>query len=155
MTKATSLKYSKFLIKVSDGMSPETFAAPCGLTSRAHNETASVQETTVPDCDDEDAPAAVERAVDTLSNELTGSGLLAKESYAMWRDWMRSGESRKCRIYYFDGDEPDEDETVNAVGYDEGFFVLTQFNRTGERAQRVKADVTLQSDGEVVWHDAE
>lgn len=153
MAKPTTLPYSKFLLKVSDGNSPETFSQPCSLTSRGFNETASTQDTTVADCDNEDAPASVERAVDTISSSISGNGNLARESFGFWRNWMRSGESRKVRVYYFDGEEADEGET-NAVGYDEGMFVCTTLNRTGERAQKVRVEVELQSDGDVVWHDA-
>ena len=71
MTKATTTTFGSFLIKLGDGASPEVFAAPCGLTTKGFNQTANVQETSVPDCADPDAPAYIERAVDTISSEIT------------------------------------------------------------------------------------
>lgn len=147
MTKPTTLTFGKFLIKVGDGADPEVFSAPCGLTTKSFNQTASSQETVVPSCDQPDAPAYVERAIDALSAEISGSGVLAAESIDVWRDFFESGESKNCRVYL---DVPLADNG----GYWQGAFVLTQFNVGAERGKKVSVEVTLQSDGEYTWTDA-
>lgn len=153
MARPASLPFAKFVLRVSDGNSPETFVAPCGLTTRGVNQTAGMQETTVPDCADEAKPAWIERDVDTLSMEIPGSGVLTKEASGLYREWMRSGEGRKCRIYYFDGEDGDG-LPVSSIGYDEGFFKMASLNVTGQRGQRVQIEFSLMSDGEIEWHDA-
>lgn len=141
MTAPTTVTFGKFIIQLGNGAEPEVFAAPCGLTTKGFNQTANTQETSVPDCDDPDAPAYVERAVDTLSSEISGSGVLATESLDTWQAWFTSALSKNCRVY------------PNGLtgGYWEGKFVLSAFNLTANRGQKVNADVTLVSDGEYSW----
>lgn len=98
MTKPTTLTYGHFLILLGDGASPETFSEPCGLTSKGFAQTASTQDTNVPDCDDPDAPAYVERAIESLSGEITGSGVLALESLPVWRAFYEGAISKNCQI---------------------------------------------------------
>ncbi|MDZ4382803.1 MAG: phage tail tube protein [Parvibaculum sp.] len=153
MTRPTTLAYSKFVLRISDGASPEVFAAPCGLTSRGWQEATTFQESAIPDCADEDAPAAIERDADTWSGSFSGSGWVAKENLGMYREWSRSGASKKCRIYYFDGEAGDElDES--AIGYDEGMLVLSSLNVSGERGQKTRIEIEMQTDGAVTWTDA-
>lgn len=153
MARPTTLAFSKFVLMLGDGASPETFAAPCGLTSRGVNETTTFQETVIPDCDDEDAPAWVDRDADSQSATFSGSGNLAKENFGIYREWKRSGQPKRCRIYYFEGEDGDE-LPESAVGYDEGLFVCSTVNATGERGRRVQLEIELLSTGELTWHDA-
>lgn len=142
MAKPTTSAFSQFLIKIGDGASPEVFGAPCGLTSKGFNQTANTQETSVPDCDDPDAPAYIERAVDTLSAEITGSGVLAKEAHDdVWQPMFDAAVSKNCRIYPFG----------LANGYYEGKFVLTAYGNAVQRGQKVNVDITLSSDGQFAW----
>lgn len=154
MAKPTTQTFGKFALLIGDGNSPEVFTALCGLTARSINRTAAVEETMVPDCADEDAPASVERSVSSTSYSLSGSGVAAKENLRRLLDIFNSGASNHYRLVQFDGDTPDIDTDVNAVGYEEGFFVMTSFNEKGERGKKVEFDIELQSDGEVVWHNA-
>lgn len=142
MTAPTTTKFGDFLIKVGDGGAPEVFSAPCGLTSKSFNQTASAQETVVPDCDDPDAPANVQRTVDSLSRDLSGSGVLAKEAFDdVWQPWYTSGLSKNCQVY----------PNGAAGGYYQGAFLLTTLSMTANRGQRVNVSVTMQSDGDVPW----
>jgi hypothetical protein len=142
MAKPTTSAFSTFLIQIESDDSPGIFAAPCGLTTKGFNQTANAQETSVPDCDDPDAPAFVERAVDTISAEITGSGVLAKEAHEnVWQPMFVGAVSKNCRIYPFG----------LTGGYYEGLFLLTQYNNTVQRGQKVNVDITLSSDGEYTW----
>jgi hypothetical protein len=142
MAKATTTPFGQFLIKIGNGASPEVFAAPCGLTTKGFNQTANMQETSVPDCDDPDAPAYVERAVDTISSEITGSGVMATEAFPTWQAWFDSAASKNCRVY----------PNGSSGGYYEGLFALSAFNLTVQRGQKVNVDVTMTSDGEYTWN---
>jgi hypothetical protein len=143
MAKPTTKLFGQFLILIESPDSPGVFLAPCGLTSKGFNQTANVQETTVPDCDDPDAPAYVERAVDTLSGEISGSGVLAVEAWPTWQGWMASAASRRVQIY----------PLGQSGGFYAGSFVLTNLNTPVQKGQKVNVEVTMQSDGEYVWED--
>lgn len=144
MTKPTTHTFGDFLVKLGDGASPEVFSAPCGLTSKGFNQSANAQETTVPDCTDPDAPAYIERAIDTLSSEISGSGVMAEEAFDTWQDWFSSGASKNCRVY----------PAGAGGGYYSGRFILTSFNQQVQRGQKVNVDVTMASDGEYTWAGA-
>lgn len=142
MAKPTTHTYGEFLIMIESADSPGIFVAPCGLTTKAFNQTANTQETSVPDCDLPDAPAYVERAVDTISAEISGSGVLAEEAFDTWQVWFDSAAARTCRVY----------PMGQSGGFYEGDFVLTQFNTPVQRGQKVNVDVTMQSDGQYIWN---
>lgn len=144
MAKPTTVAFAAFYIVVEDeGSSPATFSAPCGLTSKAFNQTATTQDTIVPDCDDPDAPAFTERAVDALSSEISGDGVLAMEAhYDVWQPWLFSALPRNIRIGL--GAIPNP-----AVGgYYEGPFLLTGLNMSADRGQKMRGAVTIVSAGE-------
>lgn len=136
MTKPTTKKFGEFLIEVGDGGSPETFGAPCGLTSKSFSLAASTNDTQVPDCDDPDAPAWLERAVVTLSRDISGSGVLAVEFQQTWDDWGTSADSRNVRI------------TLGNFRW-AGKYLLTTFEQTADLGDKVKVNVSMQSDGQV------
>lgn len=142
MTKPTTTTFGNFVVQLGDGASPEVFSAPCGFTSKAFNQTANVQETAVPDCNNPDLPAYIERAVDTQSAEISGNGVMAQEAFDTWETWRASGSSKNARVY----------PMGTGNGYYQGAFVLTQFNNAVQKGQRVNVDVTMQSDGEYTWN---
>lgn len=139
MAKPTTAAATKLLILVGDGATPEVFAEPCGLTTKGFNGQADTGETIVPDCDDPEAPAWKERTTTSLSRDVTGSGVLAKESLAMWNTWFESGEAKNVKI------------KIDGVGWITwtGAYLLTGLNITGERGGKVQVEVSLTSDGEV------
>lgn len=142
MALAKVQSYSKFLIQVGNGASPEVFAAPCGLTSRGFNRTAETNDTNVPDCDDEDAPSWLARDVVSLSGEISGSGVLDTAALDVWDDWFQSGLAKNCRVVL------DVPLAQNGRHW-AGSFYLTSFNITAERGAKVNVEVTLISDGAI------
>ncbi|WP_316165402.1 MULTISPECIES: phage tail tube protein [unclassified Bradyrhizobium] len=136
MAKAQTLLFSKFLVSLGDGNSPETFSAPCGLNSRSYNRTAATNETNVPDCDDPDAPSWLDRDVVSMSASVSGAGVVADEDYDTWELWMSSGATKNVQI-----------KLGNRVTI--GPYKCTKLNLTGQRGNRVTFDVTLDSDGEI------
>jgi predicted secreted protein len=141
MAKPTTKRFGEFLIQVGDGASPETFTARCGLTSKGFNQTANTNDTNVPDCDDPDAPADVERSVVSKSREISGSGVMATEAFSTWQAWYDDSTSKNCRVY----------PMGLTGGYYEGAFILTGFNLTADLGDKVKVALTMESDGAVSW----
>lgn len=137
MAAAETLKFSQFLILVGDGGSPEQYDDPCGLTSRGFNRTAETNTTNVPDCDNPDEASWLERDVVSLSGEMSGSGVLAEQSFDLWNDWFESGQAKNVRI------------ELGARAW-EGRAILSNLNIQGERGSRVTVEVTIQSDGEII-----
>jgi predicted secreted protein len=141
MAKPITLSYSKFIIYVGDGGAPELFTAPCGLTAKGLDFAAQANDVLVPDCDDPDAPAWLERATKSLSGKITGSGVLAVESFTIWRDWCLSGLPKNCRVQLIG----------TGLGYYAGSFLLTAFSLKANHGDKVTVDVTLDSNGQIVW----
>lgn len=147
MARPTTYSSKKLLIQLGDGGTPETFGAPCGLTTRGIQLSKETNDVTVPDCDDPDLPSWTERDVVSLSGEVSGSGILAAEAFETWRDAFLSTDPVNCRIKI--------DETgANGGGYFYGAFHLTALNVTGEIGNKIQVEVTFSSDGEIAWTDA-
>lgn len=147
MAQPTTIRATKLLVQLGDGASPEVFTAPCGLTTKGIDLTATTQDDEVQDCDDPDAPIWVARGIASLSAGISGSGTLAMESLETWRDWFLSGDPKNIRVKL---DLPG----ASGGGYYAMSAVLTAFNQNGEGKGLVQASITIQSNGEVTWSDA-
>ena len=141
MAQPTVLPGTKLLILVGDGGSPEVFSEPCGLTTKAFNLTAATNATLIPDCDDPEAAAWEAKDVSSLAAAVTGSGVMAVESFDVWQSWFASGLSRNCQIKLDDAE----------LGHWSGSFILTTLNYGGTRGQKVTLEIGLANDGAVVW----
>jgi Phage tail tube protein len=147
MAKPITYTASKLYIQLGDGGSPEVFAEPCGLNTRGISFTKETNDTTVPDCDDPDAPAWTERGVRTLGAEVTGAGILAAEALPIWWDAFNETASANYRIGI---NAPPAEEG----GYWQGKWHLTRFAVTGELGNKIQVAVTLINDGQQTWVDA-
>lgn len=145
MAKPITAASSKMIVKIGNGATPtEVFAAPCGMTTKGLNFTKNTNEVNVPDCDDPDAAAWIERSVVSMSAEISESGILAMEALSIWQDYLDSTLSRNVQVIL-------DLTTAEHGGQWEGKFLLTGFNVTAEQGNKVQAEVTMQSDGPVVW----
>jgi len=142
--KPTVLPGTSLLILVGDGASPEVFAQPCGLTNNKVSVKAAANSTVVPFCDDPAAAAWDTKDVTSLSLSATGAGVMAVESFSVWNDWALNGTTRNVQIKIDDG-------KGNFLGYYSGSFILTAFNLTGTRGQKVTVDIALDNDDIVTW----
>ena len=140
MAQATTYPFSKFMVKVGDGASPEVFTDPCGLTTKGFTRTANLNDTNVPDCDDPDAPAWLGRDVVSYQGAIAGSGVVAKESFETWEDWWNAGETRNVRIEL---GTPVEFAWIMPAK-------LQEFAITADRGNKVQMTVAIVSDGAVV-----
>ena len=144
MAQPTVLAGTKLLILVGDGNvspGPETFASPCGLTTKGITFSASTNSTLIPDCADPEAPAWEAKDVNALSAQVTGQGVMAVESFDVWNNWFQQATLKNCHIVL---DDP-------ALGQWDGQFILATLKYGGVRGQKVTVDITLDNNGEVLW----
>lgn len=139
--KPTVIAGTKLLILVGDGANPEVFAQPCGLTSSTFSLTSATGSTVVPFCDDPEAAAWDTKEVTSLSAQVTGSGVMAVESFAIWNNWFLNGSSKNAQIKL---DDP-------GLGQYQGPWVLSSFKLTGTRGQKVTVDITLENSDIITW----
>jgi len=143
MAQPTSFNGAKILVKVGDGGSPETFAHPCLInSSRSVQSTASTTESAIPDCDNPEAPAWLEREKDTLSVTITGEGIMDASDTSDYFAWLTSENSKNVKAVVNNGGG------ANEFTFD-GKFHLTEFQVSGERKERAQVSITLVSTGPV------
>lgn len=145
MARLTTLKESKFLIKIED--TPGVFVAPCGITTKGIDFTAESNDFNIPDCDDPDAPAWTERVVSALSAGVSGSGRLDMGSLTIWREWLFSGAEKNIRVIL---DAP----LASGGGTYAMSAILTSLNIGAEEKGFATIEVSIASHGEVTWTDA-
>lgn len=134
MAEPTTQTFGQFLVLIGNGADPEVFADPCGVMSRGFNRTSNMNETAVPDCDDPDLAAWIQRSVVSQSAELPVSGVVATESYPTLDAWWRSGATKNVKV-----------ELAGLVWT--GGAKLQNLNTTGEHGDKVKFTGTIVSDG--------
>lgn len=144
MAQATTVPFSGVKVLLESATVPNTFVAPCGLTERSIQFSKETNDTTTPDCDNEDAAGFVERDVVSKSATISGEGVLARESIARWRAAFESDLPVKARATL---------AGLAAVGGGswEGLFHLTSFEVGATRGERATVSVEMQSTGPVVF----
>lgn len=132
---------SKFLIYIESPDSPNVFIAPCGLTTKGITYSKAVNEVIIPDCDNPEEVAWTGREAQSKSCEISGSGVLAMETNQLWHDFYDEDAARTCRVVEVDA----------LGGTHEGNFHLTNLAKTGAQGEKVNVEITLQSDGPVIF----
>lgn len=144
MAKAKTARFGEIVIEIENA--PETdleagdWSKPCGVRTKGYNRTNNLDETEVPDCDDEDLPADVERDIRSRSAEITLAGALDKEDLDLWDEWEADGSTRRVRITV-PGNLAAGGRTYVQP------FKLASFNLGAERGQKWTFEATIQSDG--------
>jgi predicted secreted protein len=146
MAQATTLPFSAFKVML-ETSTPGTFAAPCGLTERSVTFSKETNDTTSIDCEDEDSPSYIERDVVSLSVEISGEGVMARESLPLWRETFETTEPINVRIEV-------GGTAAQGGGYWQGKFHLVSFEPGATRGERASVSISMQSSGPVVWQDA-
>ncbi len=140
MATPTTVKFGKFKVLLGDGASPETFANPCGFTSKSLTLTKNLSEVNLPDCDDPDQVAWVGRDATSLSASITGEGVLASESVETWLDAWENVESVAVKI--------EVEFPAKTITWTGRMHIAT-FTAGAEQGGRVTANIEMQSDGEL------
>lgn len=138
MAQPTTAKPGKMRILLGDGGSPETFTAPCGLTSKGLRIQKNLSEVTIPDCDDPDAPFWMARDVESMTASISGEGVMAAESEAVWNAAAMSTDAVTARV---------EVEFTTGTRVFEGDWHLDSYEVNASQGQRVSSSISLQSDG--------
>lgn len=150
MAAPTVIPGTKLLILVGSGGdspgSPDVFSEPCGLTTKNAALTAATNTTIIPDCIDPSLPAWEAKDVVSLAMEVTGTGVMAVESFQTWNLWFLGGTERACRIQLVS-----PAGFANYLGYYLGNFILSSLTWGGVRGQKVTIDVTLSNNGAIVF----
>lgn len=138
MALATVLSYGKLVVKLGDGGGTEVFTAPCGLTASALNRGKNLNEITIPDCANPDAVGWVGREVESLTWNITGSGVHAFESKPAWEAFFALATPRNIKVTVT---WPTIVDTYSGKGW------LETYNITGEFGGKVQAEISIQGDG--------
>lgn len=147
MAQATTVPFSGFKVLLESATTPNTYVAPCGLTERSLSLTKETNDTTVPDCDDEDAAAWVERDVVSKSGSISGEGVMALQSVGRWQAAYDSNSPVNVRVER-------AGTAQQGGGYYLGAFQLTSFEQGATRGERATVSVELQSSGPIVFTPA-
>jgi predicted secreted protein len=141
MALATTVPFRKFKVLLGNGATPEIFSSPCGLTANGLAFSKNTNSVVTPDCADPDAPGWEERDVVSNSAAISGSGVMAEESFDTWWNAYNTSVSINARIQV---------DTATG-GYWSGAFHVTRLENAGSRGNRVTVTIAMESDGEVTW----
>lgn len=140
MARPVTARFGKFLVLLGDGATPETFAMPCGFTSKSFTLSNNLNEIEIPDCDDPDAPFWTARDIQSMSAQISGEGVLAAEAVPTWSEARQNMDGVSVRI---------EIEFSTGTLVYLGKFKFESFELGAESGGRVTINVSMQSDGEV------
>lgn len=143
MAQAQTFRFSGLRVLLGDGAEPEVFAAPCGFTERSLSLSKELGSTNVPDCTDEDAAPWTERDVTAKSAEISGQGVLDAAALVIWQGFFGDDASRNVRVELW--------RNGAKTGHWAGAFHLESLEVGATQGERATVQVSLQSDGAVVW----
>ncbi len=148
MAAPTTFKYGAGYIELGDGETSEVFTKICGFTSISGKFDKDLNDTTVSDCDDPDAPAWKERDVVALSASFQCSGVLAKAALPLVEEAFLSTTSRniKIRLVGAGTGSGTPDRLIS------GKFHV-KHDLKGQRGEKWTLDFSGESDGAVTFAD--
>jgi predicted secreted protein len=145
MAQAKTARGTKLLIKIGDGGSPEAFVHNCSISgARSFQLTSQTNDVNVPDCDDPELMAWLEREKVSLGATIQGAGVLNTPDLEFFYDYASSSDPKNIRVVV---DVPGAD----GGGYFSGAFHCTDFQISGDRGQKTDFTATFQSTGEVTF----
>jgi hypothetical protein len=117
-----------------------SYAAPCGFTNRSITLSKALNEFQLPDCEDPDSVDWLGRDAVSLSMSVSGEGVLASESVETWLDAWHDIDSVAAKI---------EIEFPSKTITYTGLMHVENIEIGANNAQRVTANISMQSDGEM------
>lgn len=144
MATVNTTRWSKLVLKVGDGASPEVFTALCSINAaRNVNFTTNLTEEAIPDCSDLEAVMWLIREKVSVSVEAGGSGKVDKANVKTFADWVVDKDPKNCQLIL------DDPTPANVITF-EGAFHLETFGMTGDPGSpTVSGEISLKSTGEV------
>lgn len=141
MAQATTIKGGKIRVLLGNDADPIVYTSKCGFTQRSITLTKSLEEVNIPDCDDPDKVDWVGRDATSLSMSVSGEGVLASESV---EDWVEAWESIDSVPAKIEMEFPAKTITWTGRVHVENMEI------GANNGQRATANVSIQSDGEMV-----
>ena len=140
MAYASTGTFSKLVVEVEWVGGSGVYSRWCGLTSRGVNRQHNMSTTPVPDCDNEDLPAQIERSVESSEVTISGNGVWSSQSHGGAMDWWYSGQTRNVRVQHVNA-------PVGTTEYESGPAYLVSLSNTVERGQKIQAEISVEFDG--------
>lgn len=144
MAAPVTARFGKFSVLLGSGSGPIVYAAPCGFTSKSLVLSKSLSEVSLPDCEDPDKPITLGRDVESISQSISGEGVLAASAVETWLNAYESTDSVPVKI--------EIEFTTGTVTWT-GNFHVESLELGAEQGGRVTLNVSMQSDGELVRTD--
>lgn len=142
MARATTEQYEEMILEVE--MDPigaaGVYTSICGMKEVTVNRTANVDTDEIPDCSDESAPFAIERAVRSVEVMISANGTWAQESHSDLLTWWRSGATKNVRI-------KNTAVASTDIEIESGAALLTQLNNAKVKGKVVTAEIQIEFNG--------
>lgn len=144
MAAIKTTRWSRLVLKVSNGADPEEFAPMCSINAaRGLTFTANMSEDSIPDCDDLEKIQWLIREKVSLSVDATGSGKSNKKDVPVLFEWWKSPDPKRCQMVL---DDPDPTLVITF----EGDYHLSNMTLAGDPGTpTASGDIALSSTGEV------
>lgn len=141
MAQPVTIKGGRVKVYIGNNADPIVYEVPCGFTSKTLTLTKGLEEVQIPDCDDPDKVDWLGRDATSLSMGISGEGVMAEESIETWLDAWESVDSVPVQVVL---EFPAKEITWT------GRMHIETVEATAPNSQRVTANISMQSDGEMV-----
>lgn len=142
MAKAVTEKYEEMIldVEVDPIGAPGVYTPLCGVTDVTITRTSNVDETEVPDCDNEALPVSVEVSVRSQTVTVDGTGVWAQQSNGEMMNWWYSGSTKNIRLRNTKASSGD-----GATETGPALLITMTDKRT--KGQKVTREINLRFDG--------
>lgn len=147
MATTVTEKFEQMILDVETAPGSGTYAPICGLIDVTINRTANIDTAEIPDCDDESLPLSIERQVRSIEVTVSGTGVWARSSQDMLKQWFYSSATKNIRIR-------DTAASVGDIAIESGAALLATLSNSRTKGQKVTAEIELQFDGTPTRVDA-
>jgi hypothetical protein len=140
MATAVTEKFEEMILDVEFTAGSGVYTSICGLIDVTVTRTANIDSAESPDCDDESLPLSVEKQVRSIEVSVSGSGVWARSSQGVMKDWFYSSATKNVRLR----------DTAAASGDTEtesGPALLANMSNTRTKGQKVSAEIEIMFDG--------
>lgn len=145
MASPKTIKFGKFAVMLGTPGANPVYTAPCGFNSKSLTLSKELNDITIPDCDNPDAPAWIGRDVASMSAAISGEGVVAESALPTWLLAYESSEPVPVKVIM----------TGSATTYSfTGKMHVASLAFEAALGERVMLTVDLQSDGELLQASA-
>lgn len=144
MARAQTATFDEFVVEVDFAGTETTYEGICGLTSRGIQRQMNVDESEIPDCDDESLPLSVEVTPRSYTFTISGTGVWARQSHEKLMDWFYNGSRLSTRVRHANVEASGEvGDTITETGW----AYLVNFPTNASKGPKVEAEIEIRFDG--------